>query len=818
MSGLTASLLLVSVASAQAELKLTLNQAALDRLNSSLSESNFIIEIIAANMKDNQIRFIDYKPFFKSLQLAGAVLALETTLTISNLQDGVDNVLEFHMKSTSGTSVELYSQSISVRSHSLPSAPTIQSVTSGNNGISIKLNTIGENTLADGFMPLSKVYFVLLNVSTGSARDIQVASLPFVYGTGLTQSYELRNSLELSILNDQKYDVCAYCENGEQERGPLSTTFNVLVSPNPNEVKNFAALVNDASLCIALSWNAPDGTYTAPPTIAPAPAAPMYAGAFTNDSGVLDVTSIIDFYYITRVCDDTSLNITVSVPLTSNASFTYNDSDSLVAGKNYVYSIIAHNGHGNGTAAPLNAPLVQQIYYTKPLPSTVVTVNPIPDRVSELKVTWMVPIDFSTNGCINKAYVLQRYSVDASNVSTIDNSFIPEIDGSYNLVFTTVSVSNVIVNEYIDMTATINTKYKYAVYVKCDKPNSPYVQLNSGLTFSNAATGMEPPSSPVNLGATAGDKKITYTWDKPLVDSWDDDLASNTNTDLIIAGYALVIGTSPAIFIEASGNSYTHPVSGLTNGTSYTAKVSAYVKSGSDYTKVYSRPATFPGPQMPYGPASAITTLVCTSSTTENVMNTLTWDGSLNLLLNGGEFVSYRISRTGGPVLAPAFTPVNLTNNLLKTYVDSSANLGITYTYTFAIITKDAKFNSNSVVGAGKTVSGMPISQPRIHDVVINGANLDVLFYQNGSQVTSMLAVGVDSSSSNNMVKQVTNIDIPLGPTNELQTISVVLGSAATNGGLVVIGNTLGFAYDVLAGNPPVMLNGSTSNAVSTFL
>jgi len=810
----TAALQHLPVSSQQANLRLDLNQEALDLVNGYINEPSFVMEVIGGNITGTPKRILlfDKKPYFKEFKesLPSDLLQSQTPFTISGLVDGNKYAFEFHIKYGD---YDFYSSAIEVEPHSFPLAPIISTVTSGNNGMLITLNSIRQNTIDDGFVDISNVHFVLINVEESSTgRDIQVTSKPFVYGTGVTQSYELRNSQSVTIENNNTYEVCAYYENEFGERSPLSNTQSVLVSPKPNEVQNFAAVVDDASLCIVLSWHAPVGTY-----LAPGP--PINAGAFTNDANVLDVDSIIDYYNITRTSSNGQvLNIQVLTASGDYYTFTYKDSASLVPGLNYVYTIVAHNKYGDGTAAPEGQAPVEQIYYTRPTSPSNVEANPIPDRVSELKIQWSTPSNFSTNGCVNNGYVLERYTVDACGNNPIpDSSFAPTKDLSGNLIFintsTPLNPSAANTNAYIDRTATVGQKYKYAVNVKCNNPNPPSNLFESPLVYSNPVTALEPPDAPRNLVATAGNNRITYTWNAPSDNTWDD--PNDSNPDLVIAGYALVVKlaasltTLTPVTIEASGNSYSYTVTGLTNGSAYNAEVTSFVSSNG--TKVYSQSVNFPGPRTPYGPALAITTLSCASTTSNEAKNTLTWDGSVNLLLNGGDFVNYTISRTS-TTDASAVILANITNEAIRLYEDSSCNQGVTYTYSFFIKTKD-KDSSTTVNGTAKSVTGTPSSQPDIYDISGNGTQLTVRFYQNGSQVTSLLAVGVASSSDQNMVKQVTGINIPLGTSNALQTYSVTLGSPATNGGLVVIGNTRGFAYQVLDGTPAVILDGSSASA-----
>ena len=803
----SASLLLRSASSQQANLRLNLSSDAVNLVNNNINESSLVMEVIGGNVTGTPKRIIlvDKKQFFKELKEVSGQITAYTDFTISNLVDGSKYAFEFHIKLGA---VDFYSDAIEVEPHSFPLAPVIFDVTSGNNGMLVTLNTITRNTVADGFVDISNVHFVLLNVEQSSAgRDIQVTSKPFVYGTGATQSYDLRDSLQLNIENNNTYEVCAYYENEFGERSPLSNTVSVLVSPKPNQVENFAALVDDASLCIVLSWHAPEGTYTAP-------GAPIHAGAHTNDANVLDVDSIIDYYNITRTGPNTQvLNIRVLTASGDDYTFTYKDSASLVTGVNYVYTIVAHNKYGDGTAAPESQAPVNQTYYVLPSPPPSVTASPIPDRVSELKIQWSTPLNFNTSGCVNKDYELKRYLVtDSSGSTSLDADFNPIVDLSGNLVFETGSDGT---NVYVDRSATPEVQYKYAVRFTCNNPNHPGQGFESTQKYSNPVTALDPPDSPENLGATAGDKKITYTWSAPSDNTWDADPNDDPgNDDLVIAGYSLVVkpvGGSPRapVIIDASGSNYTYTVSGLTNGTAYVAEVASFVTSNS--VRVFSAVVTYPGTQTPYGPATAITQLGCVSSTANEAKNTLTWDPSINQLLNGGDFDSYKISRTS--TLDASTIVVELADRFLTSYVDSSCVQGVTYTYAFSITTKDKNNAANKASGAIKSISGMPSSQPDILDISGNGSVLTVRFYQNGSKVTSLLAVGVDSNSSNNMVKQIPNIDIPLGSTNALQSYSVTLGSPATNGGLVVIANALGFAYQVLNGTPAVIYDGSSANA-----
>ena len=821
MSSYTAVLHPLSMSSQQANLKLELGQQALDLVNTYINEPSFVMEVIGGNVTGTpkKILLVDKKQFFKELKEDEGQITANTNFTISNLVDGNKYAFEFHIK-YAHMGVDIYSSAIEVEPHSFPLAPVIFDVTSGNNGMLVTLNTITRNTVADGFVDIQNVHFVLLNVEEDSTgRDIQVTSKPFVYGTGSTQSYELRNISGVTIANNNTYEVCAYYENEFGERSPLSNTDSVLVSPAPNEVRSFGAVVNDVSLCIDLSWTAPVGTYPAPVPTQLVPNPPRHSGAHTNDANVLDVDSIIDFYRITRTGPNTQvLTFNVDTKSTDGDNFTYKDSNSLAAGVDYTYSIVAHNQYGNGTATdPVN-----QIYYLLPTATSRVDANPITDRVSELKIEWPTPSNFLTNGCTNNDYVIQRY-FDVSGVTTLDTDFNPSEDACGNLVITTTGSSNA----YVDRFATVGTKYKYSINVECKNPNPQYQTFNSPQRYSNTVTALQPPDSPQNLSAVAGNTIITYSWKAPADLDWDaDPNDAAANPDLKIAGYALSVKPASSssgyssYFIDACGNmdacgnTYTYAVPNLSNGTEYAAEITAYVTSGSNNTKVFSSARDFTN-QIPYGPASVITKLECVASTSNEAQNTLTWDGSINLLTNGGQFYRYQINRTASDASASTVLTTYITDIDEREYVDSSCNQGVKYTYSFSINTQDANYPNPNVfqIGNARSVTGTPTSQPDITNITVTGNQLVVKFTQNGSKVTSLLAVGIDSSSSQNMVKQIPNIDLALGTSNQEQTYSVTLGSSPTNGGLVVIGNGLGFAYSVLQGSPPVLIDGSSANA-----
>ncbi|TET90303.1 MAG: hypothetical protein E3J35_07325 [Methanomassiliicoccales archaeon] len=142
-------------------------------------------------------------------------------------------------------------------------------------------------------------------------------------------------------------------------------------------------------------------------------------------------------------------------------------------------------------------------------------------------------------------------------------------------------------------------------------------------------SGAFPPSAPLNLSATAGDRQVFLTWNTPSFDG-----------GLPITNYRIYRGITSGgeIFLTEIGNVLTHPDTGLTNGQMYCYRVSAVnaIGEGPLSNEACATPTTTPG-------APTILQADLSGNNLENV--TIRWTLSADDGTGQNSVVSYAILR-----------------------------------------------------------------------------------------------------------------------------------------------------------------------------
>lgn len=207
------------------------------------------------------------------------------------------------------------------------------------------------------------------------------------------------------------------------------------------------------------------------------------------------------------------------------------------------------------------------------------------------------------------------------------------------------------------------------------KGDTPYViDTDSEDRYPLVAPVPRPPSAPLNLSATAGDREMTLTWDPP-----------SFNGSLPITSYRIYRGTAPGgeVFFAEIGNVLTHLDTGLTNGQMYCYKVSAVngVGEGPLSNEACATPTSVPG-------APKILQADLSGKDLENV--TLTWSPSSDDGAGQRSVVSYAILRgttydsNGFGYVPHAFVP-----NGTSEFVDNLAGEGDPNNYFYQVCAID---------------------------------------------------------------------------------------------------------------------------------
>jgi predicted phage tail protein len=201
-------------------------------------------------------------------------------------------------------------------------------------------------------------------------------------------------------------------------------------------------------------------------------------------------------------------------------------------------------------------------------------------------------------------------------------------------------------------------------YFTADAVNG--VNLHSGASAQASATPAAPvtaPGAPSGLAATAGDTQVSLSWNAPASDG-----------GAVITSYRVYQGAGQTPVASVTGTSAT--VTGLTNGTRYSFKVTAVNKAGE-------------------GPASGAASVTPTAATTNpgppnglaaspgNGKVTLSWTAPAS---DGGAAISgyevYRGTSPGGE----SGTPVNGSLVAGTSYAVTGLTNGTTYYFTVAAV------------------------------------------------------------------------------------------------------------------------------------
>ncbi|MCJ2556432.1 MAG: right-handed parallel beta-helix repeat-containing protein [Candidatus Thermoplasmatota archaeon] len=223
------------------------------------------------------------------------------------------------------------------------------------------------------------------------------------------------------------------------------------------------------------------------------------------------------------------------------------------------------------------------------------------------------------------------------------------------------------VQQYVDIGLTNGVTYHYTV----SAINEVGEGAMSEEVSATPAAVLTVPSVPTRLTASAGDRRLTLTWDAPT-----------DNGGSPITNYAVYKGpfSGGETFLVEIGNVLTFTETGLTNGQTYSYRISAKnaIGEGSKSDSVSAVPMAVPGPPIGLGVSAG------------NSLVTLTWIPPID---DGGSPVThysvYRGTSSGNETYLT--TPGNI-----LTYEDVGLTNGLTYYY---------QVTASNVVGEGEISS-----------------------------------------------------------------------------------------------------------------
>jgi len=203
----------------------------------------------------------------------------------------------------------------------------------------------------------------------------------------------------------------------------------------------------------------------------------------------------------------------------------------------------------------------------------------------------------------------------------------------------------------------------------------------------NLSAAPEPPGAPTNVTATASGSTATVNWTAP-------NPGSSPITSYTVTPY---IGSTaqPSTTVNGSPPATSASIPGLTNGTTYTFKVTATNAVGSGPASAESNAVTISNPTAPGAPTAV-------SATAGNASATVTWTAPAS---NGSAITSYTVTPYVGTV---AQTPATVTGTPPATSATvTGLTNGTTYTFkvtaTNGVGTGPASAESNAVTPSGTT-------------------------------------------------------------------------------------------------------------------
>jgi hypothetical protein len=298
---------------------------------------------------------------------------------------------------------------------------------------------------------------------------------------------------------------------------------------------------------------------------------------------------------------------------------------------------------------------------------------------------------------------------------------------------------------------------------------------------------------------TAGDEQMQVDWSAAVLNgsaftSFGVQLFNN-NTGFYDSGY-----------LVTSENTLSHTFTGLTNGTSYYARVIVNATNPNDSSPLTGGP-TDSESQIAFGDSADAPTLAYYPG-----YQTLRVDWS-NVQLNGGRFDKYKVQlydASGNTLLSE----VSYTDFNQNTHTFTGLTIGVNYVAKVIVVTSDP--NASSPAAGGDAIDGPAGSitaSPHDNPIIIGSAMIDngvfgtktvsVTVDKNGSEITDYMAI----VQPGNLMQKI-NDSSPVANSNGTFTLSLSFSTSSDiTSALMVVGNGRGFTA--------VEFNGSTQTVLS---
>ena len=346
---------------------------------------------------------------------------------------------------------------------------------------------------------------------------------------------------------------------------------------------------------------------------------------------------------------------------------------------------------------------------------------------------------------------------------------------------------------------TNGTSYYATVTVYTTNPNNGNNLTGGTITASSSKIPFSAPNAPESVVVTAGDEQMQVDWSAAVLNgsaftSFGVQLFNNTG--FYVSGY-----------LVTSENTLTHTFTGLTNGTSYYARVIVNATNPNDSSPLTGGP-TDSESQIAFGDSADAPTLAYYPGyQTLRVV----WS---NVELNGGHFEKYKVQlydSSGNILMQPEVVYSDFNQN---THTFTGLTIGVNYTVKVIVVTSDP--NSSSPAAGGDVINGPAGSitaSPHDNPIIIGSATINngvfgtktvsVTVDKNGSDITDYMAI----VQPGNLMQKI-NDSSPVANSNGTFTLSLSFSTSSDiTSALMVVGNGRGFTA--------VEFNGSTQTVLS---